>query len=65
MCMFESNAYFRRRELQERDLAEKATSDAIRNIHLDLAKRYRELAEQAKAVVIPYKAATRSSGLRR
>ena len=40
--------YYRRRERTEMELADQAASDAIRNIHLDLADRYRELAQEAQ-----------------
>lgn len=36
-------AYFRHREEVERQLAERAPSPAIREIHLQMAARYREL----------------------
>ena len=38
--------YYRRRELAERELADQAVSIAIRNIHLDMADRYRALAQE-------------------
>jgi hypothetical protein len=41
-----SAAYYREREKAERTLSEHAASLAIRDIHLEMAKRYRELAEQ-------------------
>ena len=41
-----SAAYYRGREQAEQILAEGAASAAIRNIHLEMAERYRELAEQ-------------------
>lgn len=40
--------YYRDRERAERELAERATSIAIRTIHLDLANRYREMAQDAQ-----------------
>lgn len=45
---FYSANYYRNRERAERDLADQAASIAIRNIHLQMAKRYRELAEQVE-----------------
>ena len=44
----DSAEYFRMREAQERDMAERATSDEVRSIHLSLADRYRELADEAE-----------------
>lgn len=41
-----SAAYYRRREQAERRLADQAASPAIRDIHLEMAERYREHAEQ-------------------
>ena len=41
-----SAAYYRNREQTERTLANQAASPAIRDIHLEMAERYRELAEQ-------------------
>ena len=38
-------AYYRNREAAERDLAESAPTGDIRKIHLQLAKRYAELAD--------------------
>ena len=43
---FCSASYFRNREQTERDLADRAASPAIRDIHLEMAERYREQAEQ-------------------
>ena len=40
--------YYRGRERAERELADRAASNAIRNIHLDLADRYREMAQKAQ-----------------
>lgn len=40
--------YFRRREAKELALADKATSEEIRQIYLSLAQRYRYLAENAE-----------------
>ena len=40
-----SAAYYRNREQAERTLADKAASPAIRDIHLEMAERYRALAE--------------------
>jgi len=37
--------YHRGRERAERELADQAASIAIRNIHLDLADRYRKMAQ--------------------
>jgi hypothetical protein len=42
-------AYYRKREASERDLAESAPAPDIRKIHLQLAKRYAELAEEFEA----------------
>lgn len=36
-------SYYTRRERQERAVAERASSDAARQIHLDLADRYAAL----------------------
>ena len=43
---FNSAAYYRGREKAERTLSEHAASVAIRDIHFEMAERYRELAEQ-------------------
>jgi len=43
-----SAAYFRDREQAERTQAAQAVSDHIRQIHLTMAERYRELAEQCE-----------------
>ncbi len=40
--------YYRGRERAQRELADQAASIAIRNIHLDLADRYREMAKEAQ-----------------
>ena len=40
--------YYRDRERAERELADQAASIATRNIHLDLADRYREMAQAAQ-----------------
>ena len=42
---FCSENYFRHRERTERDRAEQATSAAIQKIQLEMAERYRVLAE--------------------
>jgi hypothetical protein len=39
--------YYRERERTERVLADRAASAAIRSIHLEMAERYRQLADQA------------------
>jgi hypothetical protein len=41
-----SATYYRNREQAERTLADQAVSEAIRQIHLEMAERYGELAEQ-------------------
>ncbi len=38
------SVYFRRRAEAERDAASKAANDTARNIHLEMAERYDELA---------------------
>lgn len=43
-----SAAYYRKREQAERTLANRAASSTIRDIHLEMAERYRELAEQVE-----------------
>lgn len=40
--------YYRRREQDQRKLADQASSPSIRNIHLDMADRYREMAQEAQ-----------------
>jgi hypothetical protein len=40
--------YYRGRERAERELADQAASIAVRNIHLDLADRYREMAQRGQ-----------------
>ena len=43
-----SAAYYRTREQVERARAAQAVSDNIRQIHLTMAQRYRELAEESE-----------------
>ena len=43
--------YYRKRELAERTLADQAASPAIQSIHLEMAERYRELAEELEMPV--------------
>jgi hypothetical protein len=38
--------YYRRREQHQRQLADEASSQAIRNIHLDMADRYRAMVQE-------------------
>ena len=38
--------YYRRREQDQRLMAERASSKAIRELHLVMAQRYRELADE-------------------
>lgn len=45
-----SSTYFRWREANERELAERATSPDIKEIYLNLADWYRCLAENAEAL---------------
>ena len=40
--------YYRRREQDQRKLADQASSQTIQNLHLDLADRYREMAQEAE-----------------
>ena len=40
--------YYRRREQDQRQLADQASSQSIRNLHLDMADRYREMAQKAE-----------------
>ena len=40
--------FYRRREQDQRQLADQASSQSIRNLHLDMADRYRELAQEAQ-----------------
>ena len=40
--------YYRRRELDQRKLADQASSHSMRYIHLDRADRYREMAQEAQ-----------------
>ena len=42
-------AYYRQREEAERDLAERAPAEDIRMIHLQLARRYAQLADEFEA----------------
>jgi hypothetical protein len=44
-----SPEYFRMRETQEREMADKAPTEEGRAVHLALAERYRDLAEDAEA----------------
>ncbi len=39
------HGYYRKREKQEREMAANANDAAVRQIHLALAERYRQLAE--------------------
>jgi hypothetical protein len=41
----EQRGYYRQREQQEREMAAFAKDEAARKIHLDLADKYRQLAE--------------------
>jgi hypothetical protein len=43
-----SSTYYRNREQAERMQAAQATSENIRQIHLTMAERYRELADQPR-----------------
>lgn len=43
---FSSVNYYRERERAERTLADQSPSPTIRNIHLEMAERYSELADQ-------------------
>ncbi len=40
--------YYRRREQDQRRLADQASIQSIRNLHLDMADRYREMAQEAQ-----------------
>lgn len=40
--------FYRRREQDQRQLADQASSQSIRNLHLDMADRYRKLAQEAQ-----------------
>ena len=40
--------YYRRREQDQRRLADQASTQSIRNLHLDMADRYREMAQEAQ-----------------
>lgn len=40
--------YYRRREHDQRQLADQASSQSIRNLHLDMADRYRAMAQEAQ-----------------
>ena len=40
--------YYRRREHDQRQMADRAGSQTIRNLHLDMADRYRQLAQEAQ-----------------
>ena len=40
--------YYWRREEDQRQLADQASCQSIRNLHLDMADRYRELAQEAQ-----------------
>jgi len=46
-----SATYYRNREHAERAQAAQAVSDHIRQIHLTMAERYRELADQTEMTV--------------
>ena len=40
--------YHRLRESQEREMAEQATDEAVRQIHLELAEQHRRLADETE-----------------
>jgi len=40
--------YYRRREQDQRQMADLASSQSIRKLHLDMADRYREMAQTAQ-----------------
>ena len=40
--------YYRRREQDQRKLADQASSRSVRNLHLDMADRYRKMAQRAQ-----------------
>ena len=42
--------YYRTREKHEREMARSAPSETIGKIHLELAEKYRELAEKAEGL---------------
>ena len=44
-----SPEYYRMRETQEREMADKAINEEARAVHQALADRYREMAEEAEA----------------
>lgn len=44
-----SPEYYRMRETQEREMADKAANEEARAVHQALADRYREMAEEAEA----------------
>lgn len=46
----DSPEYYRLRETHEREAAEKAANDAIRNIHLAMAAKYQKLAAKVEMV---------------
>ncbi|QIG78937.1 hypothetical protein [Stakelama tenebrarum] len=45
--------YYRRRERQERETAERTRDESVRRLHLEMADRYVSLAEQASPPAIP------------
>jgi hypothetical protein len=49
MNILNDSAYYLRREEQSRDLAASARDAGIREIHLDMARRYAELAAETRA----------------
>lgn len=46
----QTSAYYRRREADELKMAGAAATDAIQKIHMELAEKYRSLAEEAETV---------------
>lgn len=40
--------YYRRREKDQRQFADQASSRSIRKLHLDMAERYRKMAQDAQ-----------------
>ena len=48
MTVAVDEAYYRRREQDQRQLADQASSQSIRNLHLDMADRFRKLAQEAQ-----------------
>ena len=51
--MDKNRTYFMRRAAQERSAADRATANAARDAHLEMARRYRELVDEEPEAIQP------------